>query len=505
MFLHISILLLLSKYSYGFLRPITTRRAQTAGVAVGAGAIPPPPYKFRSSARLLSRTVSIRIPYIKLAARKGGVDGVNVDDVIAAMGLTQVKKKKKISSTNMNTSDGEISNNNGTEATQTKKKKNKKKKKMIGPKTDTNKKNIVMSQSESISSMPSSSLQKAKDISLQIQLEYAREGHTSIRNMIPPDVIEEVYKDLKAYSTNQKYRQNGEDSAPFLQFYNTWRDLPSVKRLVTSPSLCQAASTLMGMGTGLDKNDDSPSLRLYQDSVFIKRKNKDGITPWHIDGRMMPFDSSNVITFWIPLHAIPSIEDGGTGLLFINKSHSDFSLPYWNGRGTDYEDDGHDYKDDNEEDSYNAYENLTGRYGIQNVGNDRIVDNNPGVIGHHMPLNIGDCTVHNGWTMHCANGNKKNIGKMNMNKNKNSRDAVPFQTRYAIAISYVDSHAEVRGDIPGVGKNVMSHQTGGRHRNRSLTFLGDAEDRASYAEWIGDILPRTQFQHELLPDVWPRR
>ena len=62
-----------------------------------------------------------------------------------------------------------------------------------------------MMQSDSISSIPPSSLKNAKDIYLQIQLEYAREGHASIRNLIPPDVIVEVYKDLKAYTTNQKY------------------------------------------------------------------------------------------------------------------------------------------------------------------------------------------------------------------------------------------------------------------------------------------------------------
>ena len=51
----------------------------------------------------------------------------------------------------------------------------------------------------------------------------------------------------------------------------------------------------------------------------------------------------------------------------------------------------------NDDKSYHAYENLTGRYGIQNLGNeDLIVDNNPGINGYHMPLNIRDCTVYNG-------------------------------------------------------------------------------------------------------------
>ena len=45
---------------------------------------------------------------------------------------------------------------------------------------------------------------------------------------------------------------------------------------------------------------------------------------------------------------------------------------------------------------YNAYENPSGRYCIQNLGNDIIVDKNPGKNGYHMLLNIRDCTVHNG-------------------------------------------------------------------------------------------------------------
>ena len=213
---------------------------------------------------------------------------------------------------------------------------------------------------------------------------------------------------------------------------------------------------------------------------------------------MIPLDTSRIITFWIPLHSIPSLEDGGTGLLFINKSHSDMALPYWNGRGNVN-------GDDDDSSSYNAYSHLTTRYGIDNnVGDDRIVDNNPGVIDHHMPLSVGDCTVHSGWTMHCANGNTQN--------GSSGSGSGVSTTRYAVAITYVDSRAEVREDVPGVGKNVPvakrgrmgNNNNGSSTRSRTTTkFMGDDEDSVSYSAWIGDVLPRTQFQHKLVPDVWP--
>jgi len=175
-----------------------------------------------------------------------------------------------------------------------------------------------------------------------------------------------------------------------------------------------------------------------------------------------------------------------------------------NGCGTDFDDGGGEEGGDLY--LYNTYENLKNRYGIESVGDYRIVDNNPGAISHYMPLDAGDCTVYNGWTMHCANGNKKNLTKRKKTRkdandvDDNHTTASTFQTRYAIAISYVASHAEVWHDIPGVGRNVNTNSA--RGQSKSLAFLGDAEDRANYAEWIGDNLLRTQFEHALLPDVW---
>ena len=87
-----------------------------------------------------------------------------------------------------------------------------------------------------------------------------------------------------------------------------------------------------------------------------------------------------------------------------------------------------------------------------------------------MPFDVGDITVHNGWTLHSA-------------------DACDFieegQDRYAFSITYVDGRAEVREDIlRDDGK-------------------GDREDVWSFRHWVKDVFPRQQFSHPAVPIVWP--
>ena len=155
-----------------------------------------------------------------------------------------------------------------------------------------------------------------------------------------------------------------------------------------------------------------------------------------------------------------------------------------NGCGTDFDDGGGEEGGDLY--LYNTYENLKNRYGIESVGDYPIVDNNPGAISHYMPLDAGDCTVYNGWTMHCANGNKKNLTKRKKTRkdandvDDNHTTASTFQTRYAIAISYVASHAEVWHNIPGVRRNVNTNRA--RGQSKSLALRGEAEERAKEAE-----------------------
>ena len=296
-------------------------------------------------------------------------------------------------------------------------------------------------------------LDQTQDISLQTQLYYSRNGHAALRSFLAPDLIRNLREDLVRHASSrtlQAYQQKVEvagsaemaskcttveeciealtnvgvpaDSLPFLQHFNAWKYVATARSVAKSARLAHAAATLL----------DVPSVRLYQDSIFHKRPG-DGPTPWHSDARMAPFDTSKMITFWINLQPVPDQEVGGTGLLFADGSHADFALPYWNGN------DGHEY------------ERLEERYSK---------------TSHHMPISCGDCTVHAGWTLHCAD------------------EAI--DERMAYAVTFVDSKAEVREDAS------------------ALQSKGDNEDRWSYSTWIEEVSPRRMFHHPAVPIVWPK-
>lgn len=222
---------------------------------------------------------------------------------------------------------------------------------------------------------------------------------------------------------------------------------------------------------------DISSVRLYQDSLFLKRK-VDGKTPWHIDARMCPFDTQHMITFWIPLQNIPS--DGGTALIFVNKSHSDMALPYWND-STEYD---------------------------QRLEQNRYGDK---PYHHYMPMALGDITAHSGWTLHCADANnvKQNEKRSFPSRTVSGEKQEDEDDRYALAITYVDARAEVREDVFN-SINRLKGNSGKIKKNGKLTMnfqgaktVSDDEDSYSFLPWITDVKPRTQFQHELVPLVWP--
>lgn len=361
---------------------------------------------------------------------------------------------------------------------------------------------------------PSSSFlsQTYTNLSLETQLQYSRNGHAVLRNLLSPEYIHEIKQDLISFSNHnqlQAYQQKVEvatksssmalschtveecihilsDSKdttkiqlPFLQYFNTWKSIRSIYTLVTSTRLAHAAATLM----------DIPSIKLYQDSLFHKRY-QDGPTPWHSDGRMIPLDTSHMITFWIPLDNIPHPKEGGTGLYFVDKSHSDFALPFWNGV-MDYENqpEEQEKKKTTATKRHDEYQRLQQRYGGEKHS-----------VKHYMPMNVGDVTVHSGWTLHCANGNDNpSIDRSIKTQQDGKKKVVDLVVdRYALAISYVDARAQVRD---GAWEDLVVQSSTSTSSEQGIK--GYNEDRWSFQEWLKDVKPRRYFEHDLVPIVWP--
>ena len=306
------------------------------------------------------------------------------------------------------------------------------------------------------------SKKRQKKPDLRTQLEYARNGHAVMRGLLDPFELEPLRGELWEYGMKKElhaWRQKVEvaadsaklaascrtvqdcrkelsrlgvpdDSLPFLQYFNSWTSQPSVYDVVLK--LAETAAILM----------DVESVRLYQDSLFWKRPG-DGPTPWHTDARMAPFDTSHLVTLWIPLQ--PVLHDG-TGLVFCSKSHADFALPFWNA------------VNQTETNPKSPWNSLDKRYQV--VNDAQLVD--------YMPLSTGDVTAHAGWTLHCADGNLES-------------------DRLALAITYVDAQAVVREDAVS-------------------SAVGDNEDVWSYRDWVNEVPARTRgFRHARVPIVWPRK
>lgn len=177
-------------------------------------------------------------------------------------------------------------------------------------------------------------------------ISFMRDGHLQIRNLINPSLIKNSVAPalLNAYDSNElaawrhKVKINlgsdapetatvadcesmlkgvDQEDVPFMQLFNLWYGSEEARQLVLSPDLGYIAAKLLGVN----------AVRVYQDSLFAKRPG-DGPTRWHSDLNMAPFDSNDFLTIWIPLKAIPSQAEGGSGLTFASGSHRDFALAY---------------------------------------------------------------------------------------------------------------------------------------------------------------------------------
>ena len=188
---------------------------------------------------------------------------------------------------------------------------------------------------------------------------FERNGHVCTRALLSADEIASVASTVRAAAkaaeaealthSMMMHDERAEDP-PFLQSFNLHRHCRNVLHLVSSPRLAGTAAALLG----------APRVRLYQDSFFLKRAG-DGPTRWHTDLGTAPIDCNDMVTVWLPLRPVLSPDEGGTSLLFAEKSHRDLGR-LW-------------YDHDSE-----------GRY-------DEV---------HHGALAAGDATWHHGWILHSA-------------------------------------------------------------------------------------------------------
>ncbi|EJK75803.1 hypothetical protein THAOC_02463 [Thalassiosira oceanica] len=260
---------------------------------------------------------------------------------------------------------------------------------------------------------------KSSLVSTKVRLQYATKGHAALRGFLDESTVKMLYDECNRVSA--------------IETLSAWQQKVDVQARRGKQN-AHAVATKLGSVEECQDMLDSGADELPFLQFFNIWKPGDLDTPWHSDNKMAPFDSSKTITFWIPLQPVPA---NGSALLFVDSSHLDFALPYWNGV------DGKEY--------------------------DRLENRYDNAVSHHMPLRLGDVTVHNGWTLH-------------------STDTAIETTedRLALAISYVDARAEIREDVFLEGQ-----------------MKGDVEDLWSYKSWIKDVPPRKQFVHPDVPVVWP--
>ena len=302
-------------------------------------------------------------------------------------------------------------------------------------------------------------------IGVETALEYEREGHTMLRGLVSGTALERLSKAVnsefdhratEAYS--QKLRELGVSSdaiprkdvkaalakacgerglpVPSLQVYNLHRaDRPASKAVyefVTSADLGQVAADLMGVD----------SVMLYQTAAFYKFVGE-GETAWHSDLNTAPFDTNYMVTFWIALTDVPTLQH--SPLIFASRSHKDFALAYWHTLKGMKDLDARGYK--------------TNKF---------------------APLAKGDATAHNGWLIHTAP------------PNTSKRD------RKALGVAFVAAHARRLGvKDTRVTPNDVDRK--GYKEVQNPALIGNTHET-----WIEEITPGKPVKHRLLPVVYAR-
>ncbi len=204
------------------------------------------------------------------------------------------------------------------------------------------------------------------DISIEMQTKYSRDGYLRIENGVESEALHELSAELRQLMVDLNPNETPLEmrstyKKAFTQVTNLWQKSEIVKNFVFRNDLAQIAAQIMGV----------EGVRLYHDQALFKEAGG-GATPWHVDQVYWPLDTINTCTFWIPLQKTPS--EMGT-LSFAVGSHLKAG-------GRDM------VISDESEKFFSSY--------VQESGFEISADE----------FELGDISVHSGWTVHHAGPNQ---------------------------------------------------------------------------------------------------
>ena len=197
---------------------------------------------------------------------------------------------------------------------------------------------------------------------------YNEYGFVRIRSLLTPEETERLRAHQNAALLrrgNYRYPDRdilGEDNPVyermFVQRLNLWRDYEPIREFTLNPHIAKIAAELSGVD----------AMRVWHDAAFVKQAWANP-TFWHFDAAYWSFNTRQGITVWVAL--TDSRPDNG-GLYFMPGSHRviDFDLPVF------------------------ASEHVAGLFDLPGYAHWR--EQEPVCL----PLKAGDCTFHNGLTLH---------------------------------------------------------------------------------------------------------